>query len=246
MCAGGLQLVLCTCVGVAVEWCQRVGVRHPACTIRQLPLTGRGVVAVRDIAAGEVVVEVPDSKVLMAENCSIARQLEAAGLVKGVAEGPMMEVQGLVLAVMAEVAAGRSSHWAAYLDFIPRWGATAGVGGGQKPWVQSAGAEQVEVLWREVALPFIRAHPKLRLPRGAAGRRAYRWATAAVASYSFILGDDRYQAMVPFWDALNHVTGAVNGQVQGQGQGQGQGQPLSLDRIALAPTPQSVAVTVLR
>jgi hypothetical protein len=40
--------------------------------------------------------------------------------------------------------------------------------------------------------------------------QAYCWATAAVASYSFVLGDDHYQGMVPVWDLLNHITGAVN------------------------------------
>jgi hypothetical protein len=28
----------------------------------------------------------------------------------------------------------------------------------------------------------------------------YKWATAAVASYSFVLGDDQYQSMCPVWD----------------------------------------------
>lgn len=31
-------------------------------------------------------------------------------------------------------------------------------------------------------------------------RAAYLWATAAVASYSFVLGDDQFQAMTPVWD----------------------------------------------
>jgi SET domain-containing protein 6 len=31
-----------------------------------------------------------------------------------------------------------------------------------------------------------------------------------VASYSFVLGDDHYQGMVPVWDLLNHITGAMN------------------------------------
>jgi SET domain-containing protein 6 len=37
------------------------------------------VLASQDIAAGEVVVEVPDDLVLMAENCSIADVLEGEG-----------------------------------------------------------------------------------------------------------------------------------------------------------------------
>jgi hypothetical protein len=42
-----------------------------------------------------------------------------AGLVKGVADDALLEVQGLVLAVMAEKAAGKRSVWAPYLRFIP-------------------------------------------------------------------------------------------------------------------------------
>ena len=31
-------------------------------------------------------------------------------------------------------------------------------------------------------------------------RAAYEWATCAVAAYSFVLGDDSFQGMVPVWD----------------------------------------------
>lgn len=40
--------------------------------------------------------------------------------------------------------------------------------------------------------------------------RLCKWAIGIVASYSFTLGDDRFQALVPLWDALNHRTGQVN------------------------------------
>lgn len=52
---------------------------------------------------------------------------------------------------------------------------------------------QVPLLWSEVVEPFILEHPDLGLPGGQAGYDLYRWATCAVASYSFILGDDKYQ-----------------------------------------------------
>lgn len=35
-------------------------------------------------------------------------------------------------------------------------------------------------------------------------------AIGIVASYSFTLGDDKFQALVPLWDALNHKTGQAN------------------------------------
>lgn len=57
-------------------------------------------------------------------------------------------------------------------------------------------AAQVPLLWSEVVGPFIAEHPELGLPGGERGYELYRWATAAVASYSFILGDDKYQVLV--------------------------------------------------
>lgn len=52
---------------------------------------------------------------------------------------------------------------------------------------------RVDSLWRAVASQFILDHPHLKLPGGEKGRQLYFWGTAAVASYSFILGDDHYQ-----------------------------------------------------
>ena len=59
-----------------LEWCAKERILFPACAIKDLPLTGRAVVAARDILMNEVVVEVPDSSVLMVENCGIAHILE--------------------------------------------------------------------------------------------------------------------------------------------------------------------------
>lgn len=59
-----------------LSWCTRERILYPACVIRELPLTGRAVVAFRDILMHEVVVEVPDASVLMVENCGIADILE--------------------------------------------------------------------------------------------------------------------------------------------------------------------------
>ncbi len=57
--------------------------------------------------------------------------------------------------------------------------------------------------WRFCAAPLAIT---LNLPRGAAGRAAHARATALVAAYSFSLGGGgAHQALVPFWDALNHA-----------------------------------------
>lgn len=72
-------------------------------------------------------------------------------------------------------------------------------------------AAQVRERYDRAVAPFLRARPQRGLPPGEpATYAAYLWATAVVSAYSFTIGDDAFQAMVPFWDALNHVTGKAN------------------------------------
>lgn len=63
--------------------------------------------------------------------------------------------------------------------------------------------------WKKVVRPFLIRHPDLGILPDQASRNLYRWATAVISAYSFTLGDDRLQAMVPYWDLLNHVTGGA-------------------------------------
>ncbi|GAX84660.1 hypothetical protein CEUSTIGMA_g12081.t1 [Chlamydomonas eustigma] len=214
------------CVGVFLKWCRRNKVTFPKCKIAKSDETGRCVQACQHIKEGEVVVEVPDDAVLMAENSSMAARLEDWGLCKP-AEDPILEVQGLIIAVMHERKLGKKSKWNAYLSFLPEdmshipmfWEdedleelrGTAALdkmeGIVQQP---SDAPTRVKELWAEIAEPFISENPDIELPTGAEGLSLYKWATAVVSSYSFMLGDDHYQAMVPIWDALNHVTDAKN------------------------------------
>lgn len=60
-----------------LKWCSKSKLMHPKCTIGTLANTGRCVLATKDIKLGEIVVEVPDDIVLMAENCSIGEELES-------------------------------------------------------------------------------------------------------------------------------------------------------------------------
>ena len=59
--------------------------------------------------------------------------------------------------------------------------------------------------WAYVAEPFFEEHPELGVPTGQEGQQLHRYATAVVASYSFSLYDAERQALVPFWDMLNHA-----------------------------------------
>ena len=59
--------------------------------------------------------------------------------------------------------------------------------------------------------PFLERHPQRGLPLHTAKTRSvYQWATAVVSAYSFTIGTEKFQAMVPMWDALNHITGRAN------------------------------------
>jgi hypothetical protein len=178
-----------------------------------------------------MVVEVPDDAVLMAEECSIAPQLEAYGLLKP-AEDACLEIQGLILALMHEHCLGNRSKWSGYISFFPSsldlpftWlenelselQGTAAMDKMEAKVQSPADAPtRVEELWNEVALPFISDHPNLpgfkryKGIKGEEGKRLYDWATSIVSSYSFVLGDDKFQALVPIWDALNHITGKKN------------------------------------
>jgi len=59
--------------------------------------------------------------------------------------------------------------------------------------------------WQHVAIPFLEMNRDLGFGTKRSGREAYIYATALVAGYSFGLGEGRVQAMVPFWDMLNHA-----------------------------------------
>ena len=62
-----------------LAWCRGQAVQLTKCRLGQLTNTGRCVVACEDIAAGEVVVTVPDAAVLMAENTDIEGLLDGGG-----------------------------------------------------------------------------------------------------------------------------------------------------------------------
>jgi hypothetical protein len=57
------------------DWCRKSKVKYPNCSISASKDTGRCVVAVKDIKKDEVVVEVPDDKVLMPETSQIGQAL---------------------------------------------------------------------------------------------------------------------------------------------------------------------------
>ncbi|KAK9840616.1 hypothetical protein WJX81_004608 [Elliptochloris bilobata] len=162
---------------------------------------------------------------MLLDDCCIARELARAGLSHRA--GPDKEAAGLMLAVLAERHC-LSSRWAPYLAWLPKslprlplsWpqdalALLAGTAAADKldgKWARSGAfvepPAEVEVLWRDIARPFLEHHRTV----APAGREhaEFLWAAGVVGAYSFTLGRKRFQAMVPLWDALNSVTGRAN------------------------------------
>lgn len=61
-------------------WCKKNKVLWPKCSTSVSATTGRCVIAQEAIKTDEVVVELPDDMVLMAENCDIQDLLEGVAL----------------------------------------------------------------------------------------------------------------------------------------------------------------------
>ena len=91
-------------------WVSSLGVTCPHVVLHDFSgAGGRGVAAASAIEEGEVVVSVPDDSVLMPETCSIADELEDAGLCNA-SQDPEADLLGLVLAVMTERQRGSKSR----------------------------------------------------------------------------------------------------------------------------------------
>ena len=186
--------------------------------------TGRGVCATRDLGIGEVVVRVPDDAVLTSETSCASAALEAM-LGAESAESPRLDKEMLVIGVMCEMLRGSESKYAEYLrvvyDGVVRghsvlsWDNDEAVLlEGTDAWRDAYENEDEELdlptmtdeHWKCVVKPFFRANSALAQGRPMKELKELHYAaTAAVAGYSFTLGDDEIQGMVPFWDMLNHA-----------------------------------------
>ncbi|CEF98036.1 SET domain [Ostreococcus tauri] len=214
-----------TSVEAFTSWCASKSIELNGVAVGKDRASGRGCVATRDLSVGEVVVRVPDEVVLTTETSSVRTELDAFVGDDGV-ESPRLEKELLVIAVMCEMLRGeKNSEWGAYLRVV-REGAENGHS------ILAWDDEQAEALegtdtwfdayenddegldlptmtdehWEHVVRLFFERNPEL--ARGMDEdelRELHFAATAMVAGYSFTLGDDEIQGMVPFWDMLNHA-----------------------------------------
>ncbi|KAL3144369.1 hypothetical protein ABBQ32_004124 [Trebouxia sp. C0010 RCD-2024] len=168
----------------------------------------------------------------MPQTSSIAEALEKEKLCNS-SRNAQKEVMGLVLAVMAERCYDKS-RWSSYWDLLPDiddrqdmpvfWDQQDLQPLRNTPMAEKLGGKwpmtgchvehptQVEELFDTVVKPFCsKGHvPEWQDKTKQQQWWLYLWATAVVSAYSFTLGEDKFQAMVPLWDMLNHVTGQCN------------------------------------
>jgi len=185
---------------------------------------GRGARATRQLSVGEIVVRVPDDVVLTWENSCASAALRAS-MASSARESPRLEKEMLVIGVMCEIVRGAESKYREYLKFVYdgvlrghcvlSWDNDQAVLlEGTDAW-RDAYENDDEGLdlptmtdehWKCVVKPFFKANTALARGRGMKELRELHYAaTAAVAGYSFTLGDDEIQGMVPFFDSLNHA-----------------------------------------
>jgi SET domain-containing protein 6 len=206
------------------NWLDEKKVTLGAVAVGSFKRTGRGVVATRDIDEGEVVVCVPDDAVLTAETSAVREDLEAF-LGDDGCESPRLEKELLVIAVMCELCAGEKSSWFPYLSVVYD-GARAGHSvlawtddeastlHGTDAWRDAYENDDdgldlptmTETHWDNVVRLFFEQNPKLAGGHSMEDLQELHFAaTAMVAGYSFTLGDEEIQGMVPFWDMFNHA-----------------------------------------
>lgn len=207
------------------EWMQSKNIALNGVDVGRFRKTGRGAMATRDLDVGEIVVSVPDGMVLTSETSAARARLEAFVGEEDVGS-PRLEKELLVMAVMAEMCAGEKSKWGSYLRVVYD-GAMSGHSvlawtdeecarlAGTDTWRDAYERDDDETLdlptmtdehWENVVEVFFEQNPELMGELDVKDLRELHFAaTAMVAGYSFTLGDDEIQGMVPFWDMLNHA-----------------------------------------
>ena len=105
--------------GAFAKWLRDNKVELDGVEVARFARTGRGVRATRDLRVGEVVVSVPDDAVLTVDACAVKKELgEFVGDGDDEAPSPRLDKELLVIAVMCEMCAGKSSAWCEYLETV--------------------------------------------------------------------------------------------------------------------------------
>lgn len=202
--------------------------------VEDFPETGRGTAALRDIEAGEVVLQVPASKLLVASNCSLSavwhqfpqeefptwesacRKVERSAVEGDVAltlDSPFMT---LVLMLMAERRRGGESYWSlAIAQFPPMefslsewdWCDLEPLQGTPLSFENvSKHRKQMAAAFVGAVQPLLSKFPCSYLEETPTAEDFY-WALMLLYSRGYWLdADDNVPAIVPLADMMNHHT----------------------------------------
>lgn len=103
-------------VDAYLAWLRAEGAELNGVGVASFPDTARGVVALRDIEPGEVVVSIPDHLAFLCDSGCAESALRSWNLSNDASKivPPHMQREALAIAVAAELLAGESSRWGPY------------------------------------------------------------------------------------------------------------------------------------
>ncbi|KXZ46488.1 hypothetical protein GPECTOR_43g924 [Gonium pectorale] len=205
-------------------WCERHGIVLNGIAAGFVEEGWRGIVATRDLQAGEVVLRVPERLLLTSRSARRDPQLSAALLEAGAAaasgstpptpppsppDGVLTPQQLLACHLLHEVAKGAGSFWAPYLRQLPRSYTSlpnfapedaAALQLRSAVEAAEAAAEAAREEWRR-ALPVLQ---RLGLPKRFTQLRAWLWAASTLGSRTMYLPWCPAGALTPYGDLHNY------------------------------------------
>jgi len=219
-----------------LSWLKTSGVALSKCGIGYFNSGGRGAIALDDIMEGEVLVSVPDEIVILpGASEESAKILEKNDLSFFEGHHSVEESMALIFTLVVEYFKGQKSNWAQYIqnmlgdnnmnvpDIPLFWDAKVkrkvfGTSFSEKPGcglMTDAYRGNLEYSAADTicsnVVELCEEYPHIiKVGEDDDLCEIVCLMCALVSAYSFELGDDKYQTMVPFWDMLNHITNCVN------------------------------------
>ncbi|KAJ2719702.1 hypothetical protein GGI07_005058 [Coemansia sp. Benny D115] len=105
------------------EWCKSRGMPKTKLTLAYFPDTFRGMMATRDIGAGEDLIQVPERLLVTASRVRRHTMARAAAAVAPTGHGPrwsLTEHQALAYWLLEEAERQAASEWSSYIESLPR------------------------------------------------------------------------------------------------------------------------------
>eukprot|EP00803_Ostreobium_quekettii_P008543 evm.model.scf_2881.1 EVM.evm.TU.scf_2881.1 scf_2881:1985-3226(+) len=194
-----------------LDWCQRHGIQRFGIVAAEVTEGERGLVATRQIHAGDLVLKVPGE--LLMSTQSARRDPDLRGLLSRGAQ-ELTPTQVLTVHLLREMSkvmcsGARGSFWGPYLSQLPReyqdlrHFSAHEADLMQFPWglqAFQASMQEAEVAWGRCR----NALRQLRLGTKWRSRKAWWWATSTLSSRTMFVPWDSAGALTPLGDLLNY------------------------------------------